>query len=497
MEPAGKIIAINGQVIEISFQHQKPAMHDVLVLESDAGVKMEVRDSASTNSYYCILLSPTTKIRRGARVINTHKALEIPVGQGVLGRVIDVFGRPQDGQGELQNITLLPLYRDPPAYGSIPTRAAILETGIKALDLFCPIIRGGKIGLFGGAGVGKTLLLTEIIHNVVTMHGNSVSVFSGIGERVREGQELHETLAESKVLPNVSLLYGTMGENPAIRFLTSYAAVSVAEYFRDQMKKDVLFFMDNAFRFAQAGNELSLLMNQIPSEDGYQPTLDAEMASLHERLISTNDNAMTTMETVYIPNDDILDHGVQSIFPYLDAFLVLSRTVYQEGRLPAIDILPSTSSALNPKIAGKDHYDVSIQASALLKKGVSLERIVSLVGEAELSGDDQIQFRRAKKLRNYMTQSFFVAENQTGRKGVFVRLEQAIADVKAILAGQVDQIPEENFMYIGSLKDLPAAKASMTNTFGATPVNSGAQTTQGATSSGANESTNEQKQAPN
>lgn len=460
MESAGKIVSVRGQIIEVEFLRQKPSIHEVLTLETDATIKMEVHSSASPTSYYCILLSPTTNLYRGAKVVNTHKMLQIPVGQGVLGRVIDIFGTAQDGKEQIQTTTLLPIYRDPPHYSKIPTKLTLLETGIKALDLFCPIIRGGKIGLFGGAGVGKTLLLTEIIHNVVTLQENSVSVFAGIGERVREGQELLESLSESKVLPSVTLVYGTMGENPAVRFLTSFAAVSVAEYFRDDMQKDVLFFMDNAFRFAQSGNELSLLMNTIPSEDGYQPTLDSEMAMLHERLVSTTDHALTTLETVYVPNDDILDQGVQAIFPYLDSFLVLSRNVYQEGRLPAIDLLASTSAALNPQVAGKVHYIVALQAASLLKKGNSLERIVSLVGEAELSAEDQLTYRRGRKLSNFMTQSFHVAENQTGRKGSFVPLLQTISDVNDIMNGRYDDIPEEKFMYIGSTKELVSSQTA-------------------------------------
>lgn len=453
LEPVGRIAAVYGQILEVRFQAEKPAMHDLLVLAADPSIKMEVQRSSGPSSYFCILLSSSRAISRGEGVLNTHQPLKIPVGNAVLGRVIDIFGQTQDGLGALSEVKTLPIYRDPPVYNNVPIKASILETGIKALDLFCPIIKGGKIGLFGGAGVGKTLLLTEIIHNVVTLEGKSVSVFAGIGERVREGQELVEALAKSRVLPNVSLIFGTMGDNPGVRFLTSYAAVSVAEYFRDQAEKDVLFFMDNAFRFAQAGNELSLLMNTIPSEDGYQPTLDSEMASIHERLISTTAHDLTTLETVYIPNDDILDQGVQSIFPYLDSFLVLSRTVYQEGRLPAIDLLSSTSAALNPEVSG-EHSVVALQAASLLKKGISLERIVSLVGESELSAEDQLTFTRAKKLRNFMTQSFFVAENQTGRKGAYVTLKDTIADVLTIISGKYDTVSEEKFMYIGSLREL-------------------------------------------
>lgn len=317
------------------------------------------------------------------------------------------------------------------------------------------MVKGGKIGLFGGAGVGKTVLLTEIIHNVVVLHkGKGVSVFAGVGERIREGHELFETLSAKDVLSSISLVLGTMGENPAVRFLTGFTAVALAEYFRDSLKKDVLFFIDNVFRFAQAGNELSVLMNTIPSEDGYQATLTSEMASFHERLVSSRNNSVTSIEAIYVPNDDILDQGVQAIFPYLDSSAVLSRSIYQEGLLPAIDLLSSTSSSLNPGVVGELHYEVALKALSLLKQATALNRIVSLVGESELSPSDQLIYQRAKKLRNFMTQNFFVTENQTGKKGVYVPRLTAVEDVNDLIDGKYDAITDDKFSYIGSLKDL-------------------------------------------
>jgi F-type H+-transporting ATPase subunit beta len=314
------------------------------------------------------------------------------------------------------------------------------------------------MGLFGGAGVGKTLLLTEIIHNIVQVQsaktrGKNNVVFAGVGERTREGQELHESLEKGGVLPFTSLIFGPMGENPAVRYLTGLSAVTVAEYFRDKKKQDVLFFIDNVFRFAQAGNELSVLMNTIPSEDSYQATLATEMAEFHERLVSTKDNDITTIEAIYVPNDDILDQGVQSILPYLDSSVTLSREVYQEGYLPAIDILSSTSTALNPGMVGQLHYTVALNAQSLLKKGVELDRIASLVGESELSPIDRLAFKRAKLIRNYMTQSFFVAESQTGRPGKNVPLQTTVKDTNDILNGVYDTVPEEKFMFVGSAKE--------------------------------------------
>lgn len=451
----GRVVSVRGQIVEVEFGREKPSLHDVLQLKEDTSVMMEVYTSSSPAKFYCLSLSPTNKITRGAQVLNTRNPILMSLGQGLLGRVVDIFGRPLDSLGEIKQTVRRPIYKEAPMYGDISTHQEVLETGIKVLDLFSPVLKGGKIGLFGGSGVGKTLLLTETIHNVVTLHRQkNVSVFAGVGERTREGQELYEALGVGNVLPSVALVFGQMGENPAIRFLTSFSGVTIAEYFRDEMQRDVLFFIDNVFRFAQAGNELSMLMNTIPSEDGYQPTLDSEMASFHERLVSTRENAITTVEAIFMPNDDILDQGVQAIFPYLDSIVILSRAVYQEGRLPAVDILSSTSSALNPDIVGDDHYRVALQAQNLLKRSTSLERIVSLVGESELSREDQLLYQRAKKLKNFMTQSFFVAEHQTGRTGVYVPLTTTVEDAAKILSGAYDQVSDEKFLYIGSAKDI-------------------------------------------
>lgn len=451
----GTIKSISGQVVEVYFQHDKPALHDLLVIENNESIKMQVFTSSGPSSFYCICLMQTNTLSRGTRVRNTKKPITLPVGDALLGRVVDIFGEPVDGKGAINTDLSRAIYGDTPPYNELSTKQEVLETGIKPLDLFCPILKGGKTGLFGGAGVGKTLLLTEIIHNVVVLHKDtSVSVFAGVGERTREGQELQEELSDKKVLSSVSLVFGAMGENPAIRFLTALSAVTLAEYFRDNQGKDVLFFIDNIFRFAQAGNEIAMMMNEIPSEDGYQPTLISEMAKFHERLVSVGNHNLTTFEAIYIPNDDILDQGVQSIFPYLDTSVVLSRAIYQEGRLPPIDILSSNSSALNPEIVGQEHYKTALKAQALLKQGIALDRIVSLVGETELSQDDQVTYKRAKVLRNYMTQSFFIVENQTGRKGVYVPLKTTVADVAAILNGEYDTVTEEKFLFIGSLKDI-------------------------------------------
>lgn len=452
----GIIISVKGQVAEVEFTGPLPAIRDVLYLQELPEVKMEVYASSGPRSFYCLLLLPSQQVGRGARVVSSDQPLSVPVGEAVLGRVVDVFGRPVDGGPLLEAAQSGPLYRAAPPYHQISTRKEILETGIKAVDLFCPFLRGGKMGLFGGAGVGKTILLTEILHNVVMRHRGkeTVAVFAGVGERIREGQELYESLREMDFLRSTALIFGPMGENPAVRYLTAFAAAAHAEYFRDVKRKDVLFFIDNVFRFAQAGNELSMLMNVIPSEDGYQPTLSSDMAAFHERLASTDSGAISTVEAIYVPADDILDQGLQAIFPYLDSVTILSREAYQQGFLPTIDLLNSTSSALSLETAGLKHYETAREAISLLEKGASLEHVVSLVGEAELSRQDQIIYRRAKKLRNFMTQNFFVTENQTGKAGVFVSLKTTLSDTQKIITGAFDELPEDKFMYIGAVGDI-------------------------------------------
>ncbi|KKU30635.1 MAG: ATP synthase subunit beta [candidate division WWE3 bacterium GW2011_GWA1_46_21] len=452
----GHIVAVKNNVVEVMFRgDDKPAINNVLEVKGKAFMRMLVCKSSGTDKFYCFAVSSTLGMLRGMEVVDTGRPLEIPVGPKVLGRAFNVFGGPVDGKGNIMFETKKSIFQNAPQYEDILASQSILETGIKAVDLFAPIIKGGKVGLFGGSGVGKTLLLTEILHNVLgTDKGKSVSVFAGVGERTREGQELYAELEKTGVLASVALIFGAMGSSPSERFFTALGGATVAEYFRDETKEDVLFFIDNMFRFAQAGNELSLLMNTIPSEDGYQATLSSEIGSLHERLVSNNKGAITTFEAVYVPADDILDYSVQTIFDYLDSAIVLSRDVYREGRLPAIDLLASISSGLNENAVSKQHYAVALKAQGLLKKAASLDRIVSLVGESELSEEDRVQYRRAKKLRNFMTQSFFVAMGQTGRPGVYVPVAETVGGVADIITGKFDNIAEEEFLFIGGVKDL-------------------------------------------
>ncbi len=463
MNNKGKVINIKDQIVEVEFfDNNSPKLHDVLYLEEDKNSLLEVTGSSAPSQFFCMILNGADNFYRGASVINSESGLTVPIGKETLGRVIDIFGNPIDGKEKINAKNHHPIYRDPPSLESIAPKKGMLELGIKVIDFFAPMLQGGKLGILGGAGVGKTILLTEILHNVVILNKNkSVSVYTGVGERTREGQELVESLAEGNVLDSAALIYGAMGESPAIRYLTAYAGITMAEGFRDLEKKDVLFFIDNVFRLAQAGNELSMLSNTIPSEDGYQPKLDSEMGTFHERLVSTKDANINAIEAIYVPNDDITDQGVQAIFPYLDSIIVLSRNVYQQGYLPAVDIMNSGySKALTPSIVGEKHYSAAIEAQQLLKKSASLDRIVSLIGESELSAEDQITYRRAQKLRAYMTQSFFTAEKQTGRKGTFVPAKDTIDDVIGIMNGAFDYLTVDKFMFIGSLKELKKTNGS-------------------------------------
>ena len=450
----GEVVSVRGQVVEVKFSGKKPAINDLLILDGDLAVRLEVYASSGHDTFYCLALSSINKFFRGAKIIDTGSPIKFPVGKELLGRVVDIFGRPIDGGGDIKTKESFPIHKTSDIRTKIVTKQKQLETGIKILDVFAPLVRGGKMGLFGGAGVGKTILLTEILHNVVGKSQNCASVFAGIGERAREGLELYEALVASGAHINSSLVFGPMGENPAIRFLTAFSAASLAEYFRDKQKMDVLFFIDNVYRFAQAGNELSTLTSTIPSEDGYQATLESEIARFHERLISTNNGVISTVEAVYVPADDLLDHGVQAIFPYLESVVVLSRSQYQQGFLPAVDILSTTSTSLKANIVGDIHFETVIKAKLILKQAESLERIVSLVGESELSGEDKLIFRRARKIRNFMTQKFFVSETQKGESGVFVPIKTAISDLRGIVDGKFDHLPEEKFMFIGSVSEI-------------------------------------------
>jgi F-type H+/Na+-transporting ATPase subunit beta len=449
----GRIISVNGQLVQIEIEtNLEPSINEILTSYEDPSIRLEVI-SYNGRTIDCLSISEISKIYRNMAIYTTNFPLTIPVGKATLGRVMDLFGEEQDGKGAIKSEIKLPIYNNPPPLNLLKGTPKIMETGIKVIDFVAPILEGGKVGLIGGAGVGKTVLITELIRNI-NQSKSGLAVFSGVGERIREGHELYKNLENTKTLDNISLIFGQMGENPSVRFRVANAACTLAEYFRDEEKKDVLVFVDNIYRFVQAGNEVSLLIGNTPSEQGYQSTLQKELASIQERLVSTINGSITTIQTIYIPADDLTDAGVASIISYLTSVITLSRQAAQVGRRPAVDLLESSSSILsNPGIIGKQHYELISQFQQVLAKHAELDKIVAILGESELSTDDQIIYQRANKLINYMTQPFFVTETQTGKPGKFVPLQTTVNDIQVILSGALDKVDAEKFLYIGSLKE--------------------------------------------
>lgn len=455
----GKIVGVRGQIVIVECEGtRRPQLRELLTSPLDLSVKLEAHSYRGVHELYCLLLSPRQSIYRHMPIISTGGELVIPVGLGILGRVVDLHGTPQDNLGPLEDVELKSIYSSTTpremvldSYSS-STQTGVLETGIKAIDLFTPVPKGGKIGLVGGAGVGKTILMTEIMRNF-NSKGGSLSVFAGIGERIREGHELWNILKRSEVLYRTVLILGGMSENAAVRFKIAWAAATIAEYFRDTAKQDVLFFVDNIFRFVQAGSELSTLLEEVPSEFGYQPTLQTEIAQFESRLGSgASGVSITSIQTVYVPSDTLTNPSVTATIPHLASVVILSRDIAHEGRLPAIDVFKSRSSVLDKDFLGKQHYETVIQATELLNRYDRLSRITAIIGEEELSLEDQKTYNRAQKILNYMTQPFYSTEQQTGRKGVFVQRATTIQDVKSILDGKMDSVPADKFLYIGDLK---------------------------------------------
>jgi F-type H+-transporting ATPase subunit beta len=449
----GYIISIRGEIIEVEFYKNPPFIGEILTLEEDPNVLIEAYSVSAKKTFLCLSLVKSNKLSRGARVKRTGKKLEVPVGKELLGRIIDIFGNPRDGLPPLKTLEKRSVYHAPPSYQDIVPGKELIETGIKIIDFFTPLRKGEELGIFGGAGLGKTVLLLELMHNVVFFK-KGVSVFAGLGERIREGHELYEKLKKSGVLNSAVLVFGQMNESAAIRFKVGFVAATIAEYFRDFQRENVIFFIDNVYRFLQAGNELSTLLSVIPSEDGYQPTLNSEIGKLEERLVSTKNGSITSIQAIYVPADDITDSGVQAVLPYFDSIAILSRDVYQEGRYPAIDILASSSSVIDPAILGQDHYEILLEAKKILERQKELQQIVSIVGEAELSIENRTIYHRARKIMNFMTQNLFTVSEQTGIKGQYVKREETIKGIRAILEGRLDRTSEESFLFIGSLNDL-------------------------------------------
>jgi len=449
----GTIISVNGQIAQVEIEDDIfPMLSEILISPDDPSVVLEVFSQSQTH-VFCQILSNPDKLFRGMRVLGSGSDLKIPVGKTCLGRVIDVFGTPRDTLGPINKAAQASIYSKAPSLNIVKVSFEILETGIKAIDFLTPVEKGGKVGFIGGAGVGKTILLTELLHNITATQKNVYSIFAGVGERIREGQELYQRLKESGVLPKTVIVLGQMNENAAIRFRVAQAAVAQAEYFRDELKSDVLFFIDNMFRFVQAGSEVATLLGTIPSEQAYQATLQTEISTLEDRLISTENGAITSFQNVYVPADEITDAGVVAVTSFLDTAVVLSRSVAQKGIYPPIDLFQSSSSTLSKVVLGEAHFKAFTQFQQLLDNYNKLLHIVAIVGEEELSAENRILYNRTKKIINYLTQPFFMTEKQTGKKGVAIPRETTIKDIEMILSGSLDNIPAEKFMFIGSLAD--------------------------------------------
>lgn len=457
----GKILSVSGQIAQVVIDSQElPFINEILLL-SDKSTRLEVFRQDGDKAW-CLILSDHSRLYRGLEIEGSGLTLTMPADETVLGRVLNLFGEAQDGGNPISTSLHLPIYSKTPPLNTIKGVSEILETGIKALDFLTPIVKGGKVGFIGGAGVGKTVLITELMHNITTSY-KGVSVFAGVGERIREGQELHQRLQEAGVLPSTVLILGQMNENAAVRFRVALAATTIAEYFRDVIKKDVLFFVDNMFRFIQAGNEVSTLLGTIPSEQAYQATMQTEISSLEDRLVSTQSGSITSIQTVYVPSDEVTDAAVTAIMGFLDTAVVLSRNIAQLNLYPPLDITQSSSSSVSRTVIGQEHFEVLTAFQQTLERYNRLAHIVAIVGEAELSPDDRILYTRTKKVINYLTQPFFVTQVHTGRKGVYVKKEAAVLDIKLILSGELDNVPTEKFLYIGTLKEA--------GLIGATPVN--------------------------
>lgn len=451
----GLITKIIGPVIDVEFQQgELPEIYTALHINKDDGsyVVAEVQQMLGSNRVRTVAMSSTDGLKRGMKVINTNEPIKIPVGKPVLGRILNVVGEPVDEMGEINTDTYLPIHRESPKLVDQNTNIEILETGIKAIDLLQPYQKGGKIGLFGGAGVGKTVLIQELIHNIAMAH-NGVSVFGGVGERTREGNDLWNEFKESGVLDKVALIYGQMNEPPGARMRVGLSALTAAEYFRDYSKQDVLLFIDNIFRFTQAGSEVSALLGRMPSAVGYQPTLANEMGELQERITSTKDGSITSVQAIYVPADDLTDPAPATTFSHLDASTVLSRQIASLGIYPAVDPLESSSRVLDPNIIGEEHYSVTRKVLEILQKYKELQDIIAILGMDELSEEDKETVNRARKIQRFLSQPFFVAEQFSGIAGKYVKLEDTIRGFKEIIEGKHDDLPEQAFYMVGTIEE--------------------------------------------
>ncbi len=456
----GKVVQIMGPVIDVEFKDSElPPIYTALKLtnplinDEEWNLVVEVAQQLGGNRVRCIAMDSTEGIRRGEDAMNTGEGITVPVGKEALGRLINVVGEPIDEAGPVATEARWPIHREAPEFVEQSTKLELFETGIKVIDLIAPFLKGGKIGLFGGAGVGKTVLLMELIHNVAKEYGG-VSVFGGVGERTREGNDLYHEMKDSGVLDNTGLIFGQMNEPPGARARVALTALTLAEYFRDEQGQDVLLFIDNIFRFTQAGSEVSALLGRIPSAVGYQPTLATDLGELQERITSTVNGSITSVQAIYVPADDLTDPAPATTFAHLDGTIVLSRQLTELGIYPAVDPLDSTSRILDPLIVGQDHYDVARQVQEVLQRYKQLQEIIAILGMDELSEDDKLVVSRARKVQRFLSQPFHVAEQFTGTPGKYVPIKETIEAFKEVIEGKMDDIPEQAFYMVGNLDEV-------------------------------------------
>ena len=452
----GRVIQITGAVVDIEFPAgELPAIYNAVEIErkGEEPLVCEVQQHLGNNWVRTVAMTTTDGLARGVPVRDTGDAIRVPVGEATLGRVFDVLGRPIDAKGPVESEHTLPIHRDPPPFDQQTTEVEVFETGIKVIDLICPFRKGGKIGIFGGAGVGKTVIIQELIRNVAQEH-SGYSVFAGVGERSREGNDLIHEMTESGVIAKTAFVFGQMNEPPGARLRVGLSALTMAEYFRDEEGRDVLLFIDNIFRFTQAGSEVSALLGRMPSAVGYQPNLATEMAGLQERITSTKKGSITSLQAVFVPADDYTDPAPATTFGHLDSTIRLERYITELGIYPAVDPLTSTSRVLDPLVVGQDHYDVAQETKRVLQRYRDLQDIISILGIDELSEEDKSTVARARRLQRFMSQPFFVGEVFTGRPGKYVPIKETVASFKEILEGKTDELPEQAFFLAGTLDDV-------------------------------------------
>jgi F-type H+-transporting ATPase subunit beta len=459
MEKIGKVVQIIGPVVDCEFEEKHlPPIYNCVVIEGEAGgksvqVSTEVQQHLGENRVRCVSMQPTDGMVRGMKAIDTGKPISVPVGRETLGRVMNVIGKPVDELGEIKATKFYPIHRPAPSFEDQSTETKMLETGIKVIDLLEPYVIGGKIGLFGGAGVGKTVVIMEMIHRIALHHGG-FSVFAGVGERTREGNDLWLDMKESGVIEKAALIYGQMTEPPGARLRVGLTGLTVAEYFRDEEHQDVLLFIDNIFRFTQAGSEVSALLGRMPSAVGYQPNLATEMGELQERITSTKHGSITSIQAIYVPADDYTDPAPATTFAHLDATTNLERRIVELGIYPAVDPLASSSRILDPRIIGQDHYNVAREVKRILQRYKDLQDIIAILGIDELSEEDKLTVSRARKIQKFLSQPFFVAEQFTGIPGKYLSVKDSIEGFRGICQGVYDQVPEQAFYMVGGIDEV-------------------------------------------